>query len=106
MIEDELAELRASAFAIAYRMLGSISEAEDMVQEGLLRLHGAREGGERSGPPRAYLSTVVRFLSSAAREVSTVHSARLRRTNTELQRGRSSSYPSPAPPQWTTTASR
>ncbi len=30
-----------------------------MVQEGFLRLHRAREGGERIASPRAYLSTVV-----------------------------------------------
>ena len=33
MTEEEFDELRPSAFAIAYRMLGSVSEAEDMVQE-------------------------------------------------------------------------
>ena len=38
-----LEELRPAAFAIAYRMLGSVAEAEDVVQEALLRLHrGAR----------------------------------------------------------------
>ena len=34
MTEEQFDELRPSAFAIAYRMLGSVSEAEDMVQEG------------------------------------------------------------------------
>jgi RNA polymerase sigma-70 factor (TIGR02957 family) len=63
MTEEEFDELRRSAFAIAYRMLGSVSEAEDLVQEGLLRLHGAREGGERIESPRAYLSTVVSRLA-------------------------------------------
>jgi RNA polymerase sigma-70 factor (TIGR02957 family) len=63
MTEQEFTELRRSAFAIAYRMLGSVSEAEDVVQEGLLRLHRAREGGERIESPRAYLSTVVSRLS-------------------------------------------
>jgi Sigma-70 region 2 len=47
MTEEEFDELRPSAFAIAYRMLGSVSEAEDVVHEGLLRLHRARAGGER-----------------------------------------------------------
>ena len=63
MAEEEFDELRRSAFAIAYRMLGSVSEAEDVVQEGFLRLHRAREGGERIASPRAYLSTVVSRLS-------------------------------------------
>src|SRR3954452_25217751 len=63
MIDREYDELRRSAFAIAYRMLGSVSEAEDVVQEGLLRLHRARDGGERIASPRAYLSTVVSRLA-------------------------------------------
>jgi RNA polymerase sigma-70 factor (TIGR02957 family) len=60
---DEFEELRPAAFAIAYRMLGRVSEAEDIVQEGFLRLHRAREGGERIESPRAYLSTVVSRLA-------------------------------------------
>src|SRR5918996_847748 len=63
MTEHEFDELRPSAFAIAYRMLGSVSEAEDVVQEGFLRLHRARAGGERIASPRAYLSTIVSRLS-------------------------------------------
>ena len=59
MTEEEFDELQPSAFAVAYRMLGSVSEAEDVVQEGFLRLHRARDGGERIESPRAYLSTVV-----------------------------------------------
>ena len=51
-----LDELRPDAFAIAYRMLGSVSEAEDVVQEALLRLHNALERGRarstRRGPTR------------------------------------------------------
>jgi RNA polymerase sigma-70 factor (TIGR02957 family) len=63
MTGEEFDQLRPSAFAIAYRMLGSVSEAEDVVQEGFLRLHRARAGGERIASPRAYLSTVVSRLS-------------------------------------------
>ena len=63
MIDEEFDELRRSAFAIAYRMLGSVCEAEDVVQEGFLRFHRARERGERIASPRAYLSTVVARLS-------------------------------------------
>ena len=74
MTEEEFEQLRPSAFAIAYRMLGSVSEAEDVVQEGLLRLHRARAGGERIESPRAYLSTVVSRLS-----LDHLRSARVRR---------------------------
>ena len=74
MTGQELDELRRSAFAIAYRMLGSVSEAEDVAQEGLLRLHSARERGERIESPRAYLSTVVSRLS-----LDHLRSARVRR---------------------------
>src|SRR5487761_1118972 len=74
MTEQEFEELRPSAFAIAYRMLGSVSEAEDVVQEGFLRLHQVREGGERIESPRAYLSTVVARLS-----LDQLRSARVRR---------------------------
>ena len=43
--DELLDELRPAAFAIAYRMLGSVSEAEDVVQEALLRVHRALEDG-------------------------------------------------------------
>jgi RNA polymerase sigma-70 factor (TIGR02957 family) len=71
---DEFDALRPAAFAIAYRMLGSVSEAEDVVQEGFLRLHRARESGETIESPRAYLSTVVSRLS-----LDELRSARVRR---------------------------
>jgi RNA polymerase sigma-70 factor (ECF subfamily) len=54
-----LEELRPRAFAIAYRMLGSVAEAEDVVQEALLRLHGVLEAGEEIEVPEAYLATIV-----------------------------------------------
>ena len=72
--DDLLAELRPAAFAVAYRMLGSVAEAEDVVQEALLRLHGALEAGERIESPRAYLSTVVTRLG-----IDQLRSARARR---------------------------
>ena len=67
-------ELRPHAFSIAYRMLGSVSEAEDVVQEAYLRLQGALEAGERIESPRAYLATVVTRLG-----IDQLRSARARR---------------------------
>jgi RNA polymerase sigma-70 factor (ECF subfamily) len=69
-----LEELRPRAFAVAYRMLGSVSDAEDIVQEALLRLHHALQRGERIESPRAYLSTVVTRLC-----IDQLRSARVRR---------------------------
>jgi Sigma-70 region 2 len=57
MTEEEFDELRRSALAIAYRMLDSVSEAEDVVLEGFLRLHRAPQGGEQIASMRAHLSS-------------------------------------------------
>ena len=62
--------LRPLAFSIAYRMLGSVSEAEDVVQEGLLRLHRADDVEH----PKAFVATVVTRLS-----IDELRSARSRR---------------------------
>jgi RNA polymerase sigma-70 factor (ECF subfamily) len=72
--ERLLAELRPVAFAIAYRMLGSVAEAEEVVQEALLRLNQALERGERIESPRAYLATVTTRLA-----IDELRSARARR---------------------------
>lgn len=56
-------ELRPRAFAIAYRMLGRVSDAEDIVQEALLRVHRAMESGERIRSPQAFTATVVTRLA-------------------------------------------
>jgi RNA polymerase sigma-70 factor (TIGR02957 family) len=72
--ETLLEELRPAAFAIAYRMLGSVAEAEDVVQEALLRFHTALERGERIESPRAYIATVATRLS-----IDVLRSARMRR---------------------------
>jgi RNA polymerase sigma-70 factor (TIGR02957 family) len=73
--ESELLEdLRPRAFAIAYRMLGSVSEAEDVVQEALLRVHSAVERGEEISSPPAYVATVTTRLA-----IDELRSARARR---------------------------
>jgi RNA polymerase sigma-70 factor (TIGR02957 family) len=72
--ERLLDELRPFAFGIAYRMLGSVSEAEDIVQEALLRLHQALDAGEQIVVPRAFVATVTTRLA-----INELRSARARR---------------------------
>lgn len=72
--EQLLRELRPVSFAIAYRMLGSASEAEDVVQESLLRVHGALEAGDEIASPRAFIATVTTRLA-----INELRSARARR---------------------------
>jgi RNA polymerase sigma-70 factor (TIGR02957 family) len=69
-----LDELRPVSFAIAYRMLGSVSEAEDVVQEALLRVHQALDRGEQIASAPAYVSTVTTRLA-----INELRSARARR---------------------------
>ncbi len=69
--EELLEELRPVAFAIAYRMLGSVSEAEDVVQEALLRVHQALEAGGQIASPRAFVTTRL--------AIDELRSARVRR---------------------------
>ena len=64
-------ELRPYLFAIAYRMLGSVAEAEDVVQEAFLRYH---EAGAEPESPKAYLATVTTRLA-----IDQLRSARARR---------------------------
>lgn len=44
-------------------MLGSVSEAEDVVQEAFLRVHRATQRGEQINSPRAYNATLVTRLA-------------------------------------------
>jgi RNA polymerase sigma-70 factor (ECF subfamily) len=72
--ERLLDELRPVSFAIAYRMLGSVSEAEDVVQEALLRVHQTLEGEVEIASPRAFVATVTTRLA-----INELRSARARR---------------------------
>ncbi len=66
-VQDDVAEayvnLRALLFSIAYRMLGSVSEAEDIVQEAFFRYQRAIDGSAAVESPKAYLSAVVTRLA-------------------------------------------
>jgi RNA polymerase sigma-70 factor (TIGR02957 family) len=73
-ITDLFDEQRPRAFAIAYRMLGSVGEAEDVVQEAFLRAHQALERGEQIESPPAYIATLVTRLA-----IDQLRSARARR---------------------------
>ena len=72
--EQLLDELRPVSFAIAYRMLGTVSEAEDIVQEALLRIHQTLEDGAHIQSPRAFVTTVTTRLA-----INELRSARVRR---------------------------
>jgi RNA polymerase sigma-70 factor (TIGR02957 family) len=74
MSDGQLEQLRSASFAIAYRMLGSVSEAEDVVQEALLRFHRAVEDGQQIESPRAFVATVTTRLA-----IDELRSARSRR---------------------------
>ena len=71
---DDEAGLRGLMFSIAYRMTGSVAEAEDLVQEAFFRLGRARLGGVVVESPKAYLSAITTRLA-----INHLRSARARR---------------------------
>jgi RNA polymerase sigma-70 factor, ECF subfamily len=77
--EEVYQQLRPLMFSIAYRMLGSVSEAEDIVQEAFLRYHRAQSGQDTAEvpsieSPKAYLAAVTTRLC-----IDYLRSARARR---------------------------
>lgn len=68
---DVTTELRPLLFSLAYRMVGGVGDAEDLVQEAYLRFHRERE---RVESPKAFLTTVVTRLA-----IDHLRSARVRR---------------------------
>jgi RNA polymerase sigma-70 factor (ECF subfamily) len=71
---EAYADLRPLLFSIAYRMLGSVAEAEDVVQEAFLRWHRAQSDREAIESPRAWLSAVTTRLA-----IDQLRSARVKR---------------------------
>ncbi|WP_420113472.1 RNA polymerase sigma-70 factor [Pseudactinotalea sp.] len=69
---SEFENARARLFGIAYRMLGSVADAEDVVQETWIRWQGAHSGEIRE--PVAFLTTITTRLS-----INALTSARVRR---------------------------
>jgi RNA polymerase sigma-70 factor, ECF subfamily len=70
-MDDVYEGLRPLLFSIAYRMVGSVAEAEDLVQEAFVRFH---QHGDDVDDPKAFLTTVVTRLA-----IDHLRSARVRR---------------------------
>jgi RNA polymerase sigma-70 factor, ECF subfamily len=69
---DEFVALRPKLFGVAYRMLGSVTDAEDVLQDAYVRWQQTDRGEVRS--PEAFLTTTVVRLS-----LDELRSARARR---------------------------
>jgi len=67
-------ELRPLMFSIAYRMTGSVSDAEDIVQEAFLGLARGQSEGTVVESPKAYLAT-----ATTRHAINHLRSARVRR---------------------------
>jgi len=72
---SQYAQYRPLMFSIAYRMTGSVSDAEDIVQETFLRAgQDGKDGDARVESPKAYLATITTRLA-----IDHLRSARVRR---------------------------
>jgi RNA polymerase sigma-70 factor (ECF subfamily) len=71
---SDLNSLRRLSFSVAYRMLGSVVEAEDIVQDALLRFHNASNAGTSIESREAYLTSITTRLA-----IDHLRSARVRR---------------------------
>ena len=67
-------DARALLFSLAYRMVGSAGDAEDLVQEAFLRLHREQRKGTEIASPKAFLTRVATRLA-----IDHLRSARVRR---------------------------
>ena len=75
---EAYAEYRSYLFALAYRMLGSVMDAEDLLQEAFLRWQQTSLVMIRS--PKAFLATVVKHLC-----LNHLQSARVTREEQSLE---------------------
>src|SRR5262249_49429035 len=74
-VAEAFEDLRPLLFSIAYRMVGSVAEAEDIVQEAFLRYHRTVfEDGREIESPKAYLSAITTRLA-----IDHLRSARVRK---------------------------
>jgi RNA polymerase sigma-70 factor (TIGR02957 family) len=73
-VDAEIEEFRPLMFSIAYRMTGSVSDAEDIVQEAFIRAYRAAGGGAVVDSPKAFLATTTTRLA-----IDHLRSARVRR---------------------------
>ena len=73
-VTDTHEDLRPLLFSLAYRMVGTVGDAEDLVQEAFLRLHREETEGIEIESPKAFLTTVVTRLA-----IDHLRSARVRR---------------------------
>src|SRR6201992_2261024 len=69
----DLDELRPLMFSIAYRMTGSVGDAEDIVQEAVIRTHRAAGQGAIESP-KAFVTTTTTRLA-----IDHLRSARVQR---------------------------
>ena len=69
---ETFARYRGLLFSVAYRMLGSVADAEDMLQETFIRWQ--RSAGEEIESPRAFLVTIISRLC-----INHLQSARVQR---------------------------
>jgi RNA polymerase sigma-70 factor (ECF subfamily) len=71
---EDLERYRPLLFSIAYRMLGEVGDAEDVVQETFLRAHRLLADGGEIREPKAFLTEVTTRLA-----IDHLRSARVRR---------------------------
>lgn len=71
---EDLERYRPLLFGVAYRMIGEVGDAEDVVQEAYLRAHRAIRDGTRILRPKAFLTEVTTRLA-----IDHLRSARVRR---------------------------